>query len=86
LKISKNQQRIDRKENKKLIEQNNFAELEAKLNSQYKNKTFKGEDGLNWYIKSIKVLNKNEVEATLTNLSDQQKIIKKIDEIEQIFT
>ena len=82
--ISKNKQRVERKENKKLINEHNFAELEAKLNKQYKNKTIKGNDGLNWYIKSIKVLNDKEAEITLTNLQDEQKITKKIEELERV--
>ena len=75
----------DRKENKKLVEQNKYAELEAKLNQQYKNKTIKGEDGLNWYVKSIKVVNDKEVEIEITNLSDTQTLMKKIDELPIFF-
>ncbi len=85
LKISKNPQKVEQKENKKLIENGNFAELEAKLNAQYKNKAIKGKDGLMWYVKNIKVLNDKEVEIEITNLTDTQKITKKIEELEQIF-
>jgi len=86
LKISKNKQRVNRKENKKLLAKNNFAELEAKLNKQYKGEVIKGEDGLNWWIKEIKVLNDKEAEIILTDTTREKKIIKNINEIEQIFT
>ena len=86
LKISKNKQRVDRKKNKKLIEQNNFAELEAKLNQQYKNKAIRGKDGLMWYVKNIKILNDKEVELTLTDLQNEKTITKKIDELQEIFS
>ena len=84
LKISKNKQRVERKENKRLIENGNFAELEAKLNKQYKGKAIKGDDGLTWYVNRVKVLNEKEAEIEITNLSDTQKIVKKIEELEQI--
>ena len=83
--ISKNKNRVERKKNEKLIEQNNFAELEAKLNVQYKNKAIQGKDGLMWYVKNIKVINDKEIEIEITNLSDTQTITKKIDELEHIF-
>ncbi len=70
-------------ENKK---ENTFAKLEAKLNKQYRNKTIKGENGLNWYIKSIKILNDKEAEITMTDTVIEQKIIKNIEEISQIFS
>ncbi len=83
--ISKNKQRVERKKNKKLIEQNNFAELETKLNKQYKGKAIKGDDGLTWYVNRVKVLNEKEAEIEITNLSDTQKIVKKIEELKKIF-
>jgi len=85
LKISKNKQRVERKENKKLIENGKYTELEAKLNQQYKNKAIKGTDGLMWYAKSVKVLNDKEVEVTLTNLQEEEKKIVKIDELQEVF-
>ena len=85
LKISKNKQRVERKENKRLIENGNFAELETKLNKQYKGKAIKGDDGLTWYVNRIKVLNEKEAEIEITNLSDTKKIVKKIEELKKIF-
>ena len=85
LKISKNKQRVEQKENKKLIKNGNFAELEVKLNNQYRNKAVKDDNGLNWWVKEIKVLNSNEVEITLTDLTNELKIVKKINELEKIF-
>ena len=85
LKISKNKNRAERKENKKLIVQNKYAELEAKLNTKYKNKAIRGKDGLMWYAKQIKVLDEEKVEVTLTNLQEEQTIKKKIDELQEIF-
>jgi len=78
LKISKNQQIVDRKENKKLLAKNKYAELEAKLNKQYKGKVIKGEDGLTWWIKEIKVLNEKEAEIIITDTTREKKIIEKI--------
>jgi len=75
----------EQKENKKLIKNGNFAELEVKLNNQYRNKAVKDDNGLNWWVKEIKVLNSNEVEITLTDLTNEQKIVKKINELEKIF-
>ena len=75
--------KVLKKEPKK-IEQNNFAELETKLNKQYKGKAIKGDDGLTWYVNRVKVLNEKEAEIEITNLSDTQKIVKKIEELEQI--
>ena len=85
LKISKNKQRVEQKENKKLIKNGNFAELEVKLNNQYRNKAVKDDNGLNWWVKEIKVLNSNEVEITLTDLTNEYKVTKKINELEKIF-
>jgi len=84
--ISKNEKRIEKKETKKLIMQDKFTELEQKLNNQYRNKAITDKKGLRWFVKEIKVLNKNEVEITLTDLTNEQKIIKKINELEKIFT
>ena len=84
LKISKNKQRVERKENKRLIENRNFAELEAKLNKQYKGKAIKGDDGLTWYVNRVKVLNEKEAEIEITNLSNTKKIVKKIEELKKI--
>ena len=84
LHISKNPQRVERKENKKLIKNGNFTELEAKLNKQLKGKAIQGNDGLNWYINKVRVLNEKEAEIEITNLSATQKIVKKINELEQI--
>jgi len=86
LKISKNKQRVEQKENKKLIKNGNFAELEVKLNNQYRNKAVKDDNGLNWWVKEIKVLNSNEVEITLTDLTNELKIVEKTNKLEQIFT
>lgn len=85
LHISKNKQKVERKENKKLLEKNNFAELEAKLNKQYREKGVKGKDGLMWYVKNIKVLNDKEVEVTATNLSDTKTTRIKINKLYEIF-
>ena len=85
LKISKNKQRVKRKENKKLIKQNKYTELETKLNTKYKNKAVKGKDGLMWYVKSIKVLNDKEAEVKITNLQKEVKLVKKIDDLKDIF-
>lgn len=85
LKISKNKQRVERKENKRLIENGNFAELEMKLNKQYKGKAIKGDDGLTWYVNRVKVLNEKEAEIEITNLSNTKKIVKKIEELKKIF-
>jgi len=83
--ISKNEKRIEKKETKKLIMQDKFIELEQKLNNQYRNKAITDKKGLRWFVKNIKVLNKNEVEITLTDLTNEQKNIKKINELEKIF-
>nr|AUH21236.1 hypothetical protein [uncultured bacterium]AUH21240.1 hypothetical protein [uncultured bacterium] len=72
-------------ETKQYIEHNKHEELEARLNAQYKNKSVKGEDGLNWYVKHIKVINAKEVEITLTDLTKEAQIIKPIDELDKIF-
>lgn len=81
LKISKNKQRIERKENKKLIDQNNLTALESKLNKKLKGKAIQGKDGLMWYINKVKVLNEKEAEIEITNLSATQKITKTIGEL-----
>ncbi len=85
LKISKNKQRIDRKENKKLIENGKYAELEAKLNKELKNKTLKGTNGLSWYVKSVKILNDKDAEIEITDLQNEQTITRKIDELPNLF-
>ena len=72
------------KKEPKPISQNNFTELEAKLNRQLKGKSIKGNDGLMWYINKIKVLNEKEAEVEITNLSSTQTITKKIEELEQL--
>ena len=76
--------RIEKKKEPKLISQNDFTELEAKLNKQLKGKAIQGNDGLMWYINKVKVLNDKEAEIEITNLSATQKIVKKINELEQI--
>ncbi len=86
LKIEKNSQKVEHKENKKLTKQSKFKELEAKLNTQYKNKSIQAKDGLTWYVKHIKVLNDKEAEITMTDTVIEQKIIKNIEEISQIFS
>ena len=85
LKISRNKNRVERKENKKLIENGKHTELEARLNRQLKGKAIKGSDGLMWYINKVKVLNDKEVEIEITNLNDTKKITKKIDELQEFF-
>ena len=85
LKIEKNPQRVERKENKKLTKQSKFKELETKLNTQYKNKAIQAKDGLTWYVKHIKVLNDKEVEIELTDLSKTQIIQTKIEQLPSIF-
>ena len=61
--------------------ENNFAALESKLNKKLKGKAIQGKDGLMWYINKVKVLNKDEAELTITNLSDTATITKKISEL-----
>ena len=85
LKISKNKQKVEKKENKKLAEQGKFKELEVKLNTQYKNKAIRGKDGLTWYVKNIRVLNDKEVKIELTNLSDTQIIKANIEQLPSMF-
>lgn len=81
LNISKNKLKVEHKENKKLIERGKFVELEEKLNAKYRSKSVEGKDGLTWHILRLKVLNDKEVEITLTNLSEETKIIRKINEL-----
>ena len=83
--VSKNRQRVERKENKKLIESGNFTELEAKLNAQYRNKTIQDKNGLTWYVKHIKALNDKEVEITLTDLTEERKMIRNTNELQKMF-
>ena len=85
LKIEKNPQRVERKENKKLTKQSKFKELETKLNTQYKNKAIRAKDGLTWYVKHIKVLNDQDVEIELTDLSNKQTIQARIEQLPSIF-
>lgn len=85
LKIEKNPQRVERKENKKLTKQSKFKELEIKLNTQYKNKAIRAKDGLTWYVKHIKVLNDQDVEIELTDLSNKQTIQARIEQLPSIF-
>ncbi len=70
---------------KKIKKENNFAELEAKLNTQYKNKAIRAKDGLTWYVKHIKVLNDQDVEIELTDLSNKQTIQARIEQLPSIF-
>ncbi len=83
--ISKNKQRVEQKENKKLTDQGRYAELEMKLNTKYRNKTLQGKDGLLWYVKGIKVLNDKEVEVEFTNLEKIEKKIVAIDKLTKMF-
>nr|AUH21245.1 hypothetical protein [uncultured bacterium]AUH21251.1 hypothetical protein [uncultured bacterium]AUH21256.1 hypothetical protein [uncultured bacterium] len=85
LKIKVEVKQPKEQETKQYIEHNKHEELEARLNAQYKNKSVKGEDGLNWYVKHIKVINAKEVEITLTDLTKEAQIIKPIDELDKIF-
>jgi len=86
LKISKNKQRVEHKENKKLIENGKLLELEKELNRRYRNEAITDKNGLKWWVKEIKVLNENEVEITLTDLTNEHKVTKKISELKNIFS
>ena len=65
--------------------QSKFKELETKLNTQYKNKAIRAKDGLTWYVKHIKVLNDQDVEIELTDLSNKQTIQARIEQLPSIF-
>jgi len=64
--------------------QDKFAELEQMLNSKYKNKAITDKKGLCWYVKKIKVINKNEAEIILTDLTIEHTVTKELDELEKI--
>lgn len=83
--ISKNRKKVERVATKQLAKQGNFAELEERLNKEYRGKSTIGKDGLRWIVKNIKVLNENEAEITLTDTVNETTVTKKIDEIPEIF-
>jgi len=62
-----------------------LARLEKVLNRRYRKKSLKDKRGLRWFVTNIEVLNEEEAKITLTDLSKETKITKKIKELPQIF-
>ena len=79
--INKNRRRVERKENRKLIENGKFVELEEELNKNRGKIVIKDEGGRSWYVEKVKVLNEKEAELHITNLSEKKIIKRKISEL-----
>jgi len=61
-----------------------LQELETNLNRTYKDKSFRGENGLNWYILRIKIADKDTVEVIATDLQETKTFKMTIKELENL--
>jgi len=82
--ISQDKKRVQKQATKNLQKLDPLQELETNLNRTYKDKSFRGENGLNWYILRIKIADKDTVEVIATDLQETKTFKMTIKELENL--